>query len=128
VSGWPDGRFLALSGARLPVVQAPMAGAGGVALAVAAIRGGAVGSLPCAMRTPAEVIVEAAGIRAAADGPLNLNFLCHLMPEDKDDQEWRALLRPVYEAAGIPPGAGGGGPRTGRRAAQPQLLLPCHAR
>ena len=35
MSGWPDGRFLALSGARLPIVQAPMAGAGGVALAVA---------------------------------------------------------------------------------------------
>jgi NAD(P)H-dependent flavin oxidoreductase YrpB (nitropropane dioxygenase family) len=68
VSGWPDERFLALSVARLPVVQAPMAGAGGVALAVAAIKGGAVGSLPCAMRTPAEVMVEAAGIPPGAGG------------------------------------------------------------
>ncbi len=111
MSGWPDGRFLALSGARLPIVQAPMAGAGGVALAIGALKGGAVGSLPCAMRTPAEVIAEAAEVRAAAAGPLNLNFFCHELPEDVDDSAWRALLRPVYEAAGIPPGAGGGAVR-----------------
>jgi nitronate monooxygenase len=108
VSDWLNQHFLALSGARLPIVQAPMAGAGGVALAAAALKGGAVGSLPCGMRTPAEVISEAAEVRAAADGPLNLNFLCHEMPDDTNDSEWRALLRPVYEAAGIPPGAGGG--------------------
>jgi len=108
VSSWPDRRFLALSGASLPIVQAPMAGAGGVALAVAAARGGAVGSLPCAMRTPAEVVAEAAAFRSAVTAPLNLNFLCHEMPEDADDSEWRALLRPVYEAAGISPHAGGG--------------------
>jgi nitronate monooxygenase len=111
VSSWPDDRFLALTGARLPIVQAPMAGAGGVALAVAAIRGGAIGSLPCAMRTPAEVVAEVAAVRAAVDGPLNLNFFCHDMPEDEDDKAWRALLRPLYEAAGIPPGAGGGAVR-----------------
>jgi len=111
VSGWPDDRFLALSGARLPIVQAPMAGAGGVALAIGALKGGATGSLPCGMRTPAEVVAEAAEVRAATDGPLNLNFLCHELPEDEDDSAWRALLRPVYEAAGISPGAGGGAVR-----------------
>src|SRR5204863_131791 len=79
-SPWPDDRFLALSGARLPIVQAPMAGAGGVALAIGAMKGGAVGSLPSATRTPAEVIAEAAAVRAAANGPLNLHFFCHDMP------------------------------------------------
>ena len=108
---WPDQRFLALSGARLPIVQAPMAGAGGVALATGALRGGAVGSLPCGMRTPAEIVAEVTGVRAAAPGPLNLNFLCHEMPEDLDDRAWRALLRPVYDAAGISPDAGGGAVR-----------------
>jgi nitronate monooxygenase len=111
VSRWPDDRFLALSGARLPIVQAPMAGASGVALAIGALRGGAVGSLPCAMRTPAEVVAAAVELRAAAAGPLNLNFFCHDLPQDQDDSAWRALLRPVYEAAGIPPGAGGGAVR-----------------
>ncbi|RYY34351.1 MAG: 2-nitropropane dioxygenase, partial [Sphingomonadales bacterium] len=38
--------FFESIGAQVPIVQAPMAGAGGVALAVAAMRGGAVGSLP----------------------------------------------------------------------------------
>ena len=111
MSGWPNRDFLALSGARLPIVQAPMAGAGGVALAAGALKGGGVGSLPCAMRTPNEVIAEAAELRAAATGPLNLNFFCHDMPEEVDDSAWRALLRPVYQAAGIPPGAGGGAVR-----------------
>ncbi|HTU13239.1 MAG TPA: nitronate monooxygenase [Allosphingosinicella sp.] len=109
MSRWPDTRFLALAGARLPIVQAPMAGAGGVALAVAAIKGGAVGSLPCAMLAPGEVRAQAAEVRAAGDGPLALNFFCHTMPEDAEDGAWRALLRPFYEAAGVDPHAGGGG-------------------
>jgi nitronate monooxygenase len=47
--GWPDRRFLDLVGTEHPIVQAPMAGAGGVDLCVAAIEGGALGSLPCGM-------------------------------------------------------------------------------
>jgi len=108
VSDWPDGRFLALTGARLPIIQAPMAGAGGVALAVAAIRGGAVGSLPCALLTPEEVLALVAEVRAAAEGPLNLNHFCHEMPEGADDAAWRALLRPFYEEGGVDPEARGG--------------------
>ena len=111
MSLWRDDRFLTLAGARLPIVQAPMAGVGGAALAIGALRGGAVGSLPCAMRTPAEVVAEVTEVRAAAAGPLNLNFFCHELPEDQDDSAWRALLRPVYEAAGISPDAGGGAVR-----------------
>jgi nitronate monooxygenase len=101
VSGWPDRRFLTLGGSRLPIVQAPMAGAGGVALAVAAIEGGAVGSLPCAMLTPDEAKAQAAEVRAKAPGPLNLNFLCHVMPAGVDDRAWRALLAPFYAEAAI---------------------------
>jgi nitronate monooxygenase len=101
VSGWPDRRFLALSGARLPIVQAPMAGAGGVALAVAAIEGGAVGSLPCAMLRPDEARAQVAAVRAEREGPLNLNFFCHVMPEGVDDSVWRALLAPLYAQAGV---------------------------
>jgi nitronate monooxygenase len=41
--GWPDRRFLDLVGTEHPIVQAPMAGAGGVDLCVAAIEGGALG-------------------------------------------------------------------------------------
>lgn len=100
-SAWPDRRFADLLGSRHPIVQAPMAGAGGVALAVAAIRGGAVGSLPCAMLTAEEVHDQAAEVRAQASGPLNLNFFCHAMPQDTDDRLWRALLRPFYDEYAI---------------------------
>jgi len=106
VSDWPDQRFLALSGARLPIVQAPMAGAGGVALAVGAIKGGAVGSLPCAMLTPDQVRAQVAEVRAQVDGPLNLNFFCHSMPEAPDETAWRALLSTYYDQERVSPPAG----------------------
>lgn len=98
-------RFLADLGARAPIVQAPMAGAGGVALAVAAIRGGAVGSLPCAMLTPDAAAAQVAEVRAQAKGPLNLNFFCHTLPAPPDETEWRALLAPYYAQEGVAPGA-----------------------
>ncbi|MDB5678463.1 nitronate monooxygenase family protein [Sphingomonas bacterium] len=101
MTGWPERRFLDLTGAEVPIVQAPMAGASGVALAVAAINGGAVGSLPCAMLTPIQVIVQAAEVRAEADGPLNINFFCRRLDRAPDDSEWRALLQPFYEAEGV---------------------------
>ncbi|MEO5493767.1 MAG: nitronate monooxygenase [Sphingomonas sp.] len=98
MSGWPDRRFLDLTGASVPIVQAPMAGASGVALAVAAMRGGAVGSLPCGMLTPIQVIVQAAEVRADVDGPLNLNFFCHHLVPVPDDSAWREVLAPFYAA------------------------------
>ncbi len=101
MSAWPDRRFEALLGSRLPIIAAPMAGAAGVELAVAAILGGAVGSLPCAMLTPDQAQAQVAEVRARAGGPLLLNFFCHVMPGQVDDSAWRALLRPFYEEAGI---------------------------
>jgi len=103
VSGWPDARFLDLTGAEVPIVQAPMAGAGGVALAAAAMRGGAVGSLPCAMLMPIQVVVQAAEVRAEADGPFNLNFFCHRLAPAPDETAWREILTPFYDAEGVEP-------------------------
>src|SRR3954451_24880715 len=105
--GWPDRRFLDLAGCEHPIVQAPMAGAGGVDLCVAAIEGGALGSLPCAMLTPEQVRSQVAEIRSRASGPINLNFFCHTMPRDADDRGWRALLRPYYEEFKVEAGDGG---------------------
>jgi nitronate monooxygenase len=105
VGGWPDTRFTALVGSALPIVQAPMAGAGGVALAVGAIEGGALGSLPCAMLSPERIAAQAKAVRERAGGPLNLNFFCHHMPETADDGAWRALLRPYYDEYGAAPTA-----------------------
>ncbi len=99
---WPDDRFRALLGSRHPILLAPMAGAGGVDLAVAAMEGGAVGALPCAMLAPDDVREQAAAVRARVDGPLNLNFFCHAMPEGADDKAWRALLERYYSVFEIP--------------------------
>jgi nitronate monooxygenase len=106
VSGW-SGRFLDLVGSEYPIVQAPMAGAGGVDLCVAAIEGGALGSLPCGMLSPEQVREQVAQVRSRTDGPFNLNFFCHRMPADADDSAWRRLLQPYYEEFSAAPGNGG---------------------
>jgi nitronate monooxygenase len=95
--------FLRRTGARVPIVQAPMAGAGGVALAAAAMRGGAVGSLPCAMLTPDQLREQVTQLRAQADGPLNLNFFCHQLGDPPDEAAWRAVLAPFYAQEGVGP-------------------------
>jgi nitronate monooxygenase len=105
--GGLDRRFLDLVRCEHPIVAAPMAGAAGVELAVAAIEGGALGSLPCAMLWPEQLRAQVAEVRSRASGPLNLNFFCHRMPTDADDSAWRALLRPYYEEFGVEPGNGG---------------------
>jgi nitronate monooxygenase len=104
--GWPNRRFLDLVGCEHPIVQAPMAGAGGVELCVAAIEGGALGSLPCGMLSPDQVRAQVAEIRKRAGGPLNLNFFCHEKPAQADDRAWRALLQPYCDEFGVEPGKG----------------------
>jgi nitronate monooxygenase len=99
--GWPDRRFLDLIGAQHPIVQAPMANAGGVELCIAAMQAGALGSLPCAMLSPDQGREQVAQVRGRASGPLNLNFFCHRMPAETDDTAWRAVLKPYYQAFGL---------------------------
>lgn len=103
MSGWPDRRFLDLVGSEHPIIQAPMANAGGVELAAAAIEGGALGSLACGILSAAEVRDQATRVRGRAKGPINLNFFCHQMPDSVDDSAWRALLEPYYRRFGIKP-------------------------
>lgn len=96
-------RLFDLISARVPVIQAPMAGAGGVELAIAALAGGGVGSLPCAMLAPTVIAEQVQAVRAVQDGPLNLNFFCHRLPNDADDAvaRWRAALEPYYREEGV---------------------------
>ncbi len=84
-----------------------MAAAGGVELCVAAIEGGALGSLPCALLTPDQARNQVREVRSRLGGPLNLNFFCHKMPVHADDSAWRALLQPFYDEYGVEPGNGG---------------------
>ena len=68
-------------GVALPIVQAPMAGASGVDLAVAVARAGGLGSLPAAMLTGDRAVEQVEEFRLAANAPVNLNFFCHRAPE-----------------------------------------------
>ena len=102
-----------LLGIELPIVQAPMAGVQGSALAVAVSNAGGLGSLPCAMLGLDALRAELSAIRSQTDKPFNVNFFCHMPPVPDVEREatWRAALAPYYkeyriEAASIPAGAG----------------------
>ena len=98
---WPNRRFADLVGTEHPIIQAPMANAGGVELCIAAAEGGALGSVPCGMLSPDQIRDQVGAVRTRSGGPLNLNFFCHHMPGQIDDSAWRALLRPYCDEFGI---------------------------
>lgn len=99
--GWRDRRLLDLFGIEAPIVQAPMAGAQDAALAIAASKGGGLGSIPCALLSVDAVRGQVAQYRAAVGGPVNLNFFCHAAPAAFDDRDWRAALAPYYSEYGV---------------------------
>jgi nitronate monooxygenase len=88
-----------------PIVQAPMAGVQGSALAAAVCNAGGLGSLPCAMLTPEAMRRELAALTGATAKPFNVNFFCHTPPQRDAGREvaWRALLRPYYVELGLDP-------------------------
>jgi len=89
----------------LPIIQSPMAGAQGSALAIAVSKAGALGSLPCAMLSADGMRKEIAMIRSQTGGPLNVNFFCHAEPTPDPAREaaWRTRLAPYYREFGIDP-------------------------
>jgi nitronate monooxygenase len=95
--------LLAVLGTELPIVQAPMAGVQGSALAIAVSRVGALGSLPCAMLTVETLRKELAAIRGGTDRPYNVNFFCHTppLPDPEREAAWRNLLAPYFREYGI---------------------------
>ncbi|MGC5808885.1 NAD(P)H-dependent flavin oxidoreductase [Ralstonia pseudosolanacearum] len=104
---WPDTRLLALFQIDVPIVLAPLAGVGGVELAVAVARAGGLGSLPCAMLNADQIREQVGQFRAAVRAPINLNFFCHVPPQPDPEREarWRAHLAPYYAEFGIDPAA-----------------------
>jgi nitronate monooxygenase len=99
--------FKELFGIALPILQAPMAGVQGSALAIAVSNAGGLGSLPCAMLGPDAMRKELAAIKAATDKPFNVNFFCHTPPQADAQREaqWRQALSPYYAEFGIDPSA-----------------------
>ena len=92
-------------GIELPIIQAPMAGVQGSALALAVCQAGGLGSLPAAMLTPDALRSELQALRAGTDRPFNVNFFCHTPPEPDPAREaaWRQALAPYFTECGIDP-------------------------
>jgi nitronate monooxygenase len=95
--------FAASLGIDLPIIQAPMAGAQGSALAVAVSNAGGLGSLPCAMLGPEAMRKELAAIRAGTKKPYNVNFFCHEQPkpDTRGEALWRTALSRYFNEFGI---------------------------
>jgi nitronate monooxygenase len=96
----------------LSILQAPMAGVQGSALAVAVSNAGGLGALPGAMLSPDGLRQELTAIRAQTDRPFNVNFFCHREPTVDAAREaaWRAALAPYYQEFGIDPATLAAGP------------------
>jgi nitronate monooxygenase len=88
----------------LPIIQAPMAGSQGSALALAVCNAGGLGSLPAAMLSLPTLRDELRTLHAQAGGrPFNVNFFCHQPPEPSAAAEaaWREALAPYFAEFGL---------------------------
>src|SRR5688572_1916835 len=97
----------------LPVIQAPMAGSQGSALAIAVSNAGGLGSQPCAMLAPDQIRAELKAITSASSKPYNVNFFVHKLPEPDPVREkaWRKVLAPYFAEYGIDPDSIQAGPQ-----------------
>ena len=129
----PRERLKRLLGRPQPLVQAPMAGVQGHALALAVHAAGALGSLPAAMLSPPALLQELQALQAGsgtAPGeplPFNLNFFAHATPtpDAAVEARWREALAPAYAAFGIDPAGIPAGPgRSPFSAALADMLEP----
>jgi nitronate monooxygenase len=105
MTAWPDRRILDLFGIDLPILQAPMANFGTPELAIAVSRAGGLGALACASLSVDQAGAAVDQIRAAAPGPINLNFFCHHTPAPDPARAlaWRARLASYYGELGLDP-------------------------
>ena len=87
---------------RHPLIQAPMAGVQGSALALAVSGAGGLGSLPCAM-LGADALRAELGALKASGLPYNVNYFSHTPPAPDAAREaaWRAALAPYYDELGL---------------------------
>lgn len=90
-------------GLQFPLIQAPMAGAQGSAMAIAVCQAGGLGSLPCAMLSLEALQAELTAITTATNLPYNVNFFCHAPPPPNPviDAAWSARLHPYFEELAV---------------------------
>jgi len=101
-----------LLGIELPIIQAPMAGSQGSALAIAVCNAGGLGSQPCALLGPDQIQQELRAITAATPNAYNVNFFVHQEPAADPAREdaWRKVLAPYLTEYGIDPSSIQAGP------------------
>ena len=106
-AAWPNRRLLDLLKIEHPIVQAPMGGHVSPNMPVAVSGAGGLGSFPCALLTPAQVLDEVPKIRTQTPKPINLNFFCHAAPQRHEaiESAWRQRLAPYYAEFGVDPPA-----------------------
>jgi nitronate monooxygenase len=92
---------------RYPLIQAPMAGVQGAALAIAVARAGGLGSLPAAMLTLDALRSELQALHDAGVACYNVNFFCHTPPDaaaqPAQQAAWCNTLQPYYAESGLTP-------------------------
>jgi nitronate monooxygenase len=94
-------------GIDVPIIQAPMAGVQGSALAIAVCDAGGLGSLPCATLAQRALEKELSAMRAQTARPFNVNFFCHAPPAPNAEREaaWRAALSGYYKELAVDAGS-----------------------
>ena len=102
-----------LLGIDVPVIQAPMAGSQGSALAIAVSNAGGLGSQPCAMLGPDQIRSELTAITSSSSKPYNVNFFVHQqpVPDPVREKAWRKVLAPYFAEYGIDPDSIQAGPQ-----------------
>ena len=102
---WPSQKLLDLFQVELPIIQAPMAGANGSALAIAVSEAGGLGSLPCAMLSEDQMRAETSIIQQQTAKPFSMNFFCHtaVTPTPEQEANWATRLAPFYKEFGLDP-------------------------
>ncbi|MEO8558874.1 MAG: nitronate monooxygenase family protein [Rhodospirillales bacterium] len=100
---WPDRRIMDLFGIELPILQAPMAGAQGLEMAIAVSEAGGLGALPCAMLSLEQARAELGIVRQRTQRPFNVNFFCHQPPvaDPARDAAWKKRLASYYSELGL---------------------------
>lgn len=100
---WPDNRIRDLFSIDLPIIQAPMAGASGLDMAVAVSAAGGLGSLACAPLDPDRLRNLLADAKDRTGSPLNVNFFAHAMPKDDPERDaaWLGRLSAYYRELGL---------------------------
>jgi nitronate monooxygenase len=95
--------FQRLFNTRLPIIQAPMAGAQDHRMAVAVCNAGGLGSLPAAMLSLDALNSELTQLCSKTDKPYNVNFFCHTPPAFSEAREavWRATLKLYDDELGL---------------------------